>query len=441
MSTADVTVTSGDTVTFASALANGDEVDIVGYGTFSVASLNADNLDSGTVPDARITGAYTGITNLTMSGDLTVDTSTLYVDSANNRVGVGTVSPNSRLTSASTDGSTGLSIHRTFSGNVSGETTVGGLDFTLTDTATSNQVVSRISPVGSAGTGDAFAGAMRFYTAGTNGSIAERMRIDSLGNLLVGKTAISVASVGVEARADGIFASTRSNGESIRANRTSSDGDIIQLRKDNTTVGAIGARGGDIYMATDDTGIRAYDAQDAIIPVGTDGASRDNAIDLGIGSIRFKNRNLSGGVYLGGTGSGNLLDSYEEGTWTPTLLAATTNPTVTYTSGTAGAYTKIGNTVHVFGRVNTTSVSGGSGNVLIGGLPFATDGTYRNAGAIGYVSQVTNSSGYTTTGLNPDAGASSMRLVQSGSGIGGATVSIGSIGNGFDLTFSHTYRV
>ena len=93
MSTADVTVTSGDTVTFASALANGDEVDIVGYGTFAVASLNADNLDSGTVPDARITGAYTGITNLTMSGDLTVDTSTLHVDSSNNKVGIGTTVP------------------------------------------------------------------------------------------------------------------------------------------------------------------------------------------------------------------------------------------------------------------------------------------------------------------------------------------------------------
>jgi hypothetical protein len=115
----------------------------------------------------------------------------------------------------------------------------------------------------------------------------EAMRIDISGNLLVGKTAISVATVGVEARADGIFASTRSGGEAIRANRTSSDGDIIQLRKDNTTVGSIGAKGGDIYMATDDTGIRTYDVGDAIIPVGTDGASRDNAIDLGISSVRF----------------------------------------------------------------------------------------------------------------------------------------------------------
>jgi hypothetical protein len=62
MSTADVTVTSGDTVTFAEALASGDEVDIVAYGTFAVASLNADNLDSGTVPSARVAGSYTGIT-------------------------------------------------------------------------------------------------------------------------------------------------------------------------------------------------------------------------------------------------------------------------------------------------------------------------------------------------------------------------------------------
>ena len=62
MSTADVTVTSGDTVTFAEALASGDEVDIVAYGTFAVASLNADNLDSGTVPTARVAGSYTGIT-------------------------------------------------------------------------------------------------------------------------------------------------------------------------------------------------------------------------------------------------------------------------------------------------------------------------------------------------------------------------------------------
>jgi hypothetical protein len=80
---------SGDTITIPSGvtLANSGTID----------NLNASNLTSGTVPDGRITGAYTGITNLTMSGDLTVDTNTLYVDSTNNRVGIGTSSPRCKI--------------------------------------------------------------------------------------------------------------------------------------------------------------------------------------------------------------------------------------------------------------------------------------------------------------------------------------------------------
>ena len=57
LSGADITTTSGDTVTFASALANGDVVDIVGFGTFNVASINASNINSGTIPSARFGGA------------------------------------------------------------------------------------------------------------------------------------------------------------------------------------------------------------------------------------------------------------------------------------------------------------------------------------------------------------------------------------------------
>ena len=45
---------------------------------------------------ATLTGALSG-TSATFSGDLTIDTNTLYVDSANNRVGIGTASPSVRL--------------------------------------------------------------------------------------------------------------------------------------------------------------------------------------------------------------------------------------------------------------------------------------------------------------------------------------------------------
>jgi hypothetical protein len=69
----------------------------------SFLNLNASNLTSGTVPSARMTGAYTGITSvgtlgsLTVTGDLTVDTNTLRVDSTNNRVGINVTSPTSNL--------------------------------------------------------------------------------------------------------------------------------------------------------------------------------------------------------------------------------------------------------------------------------------------------------------------------------------------------------
>ena len=54
MSSADITITSGTSVVFASALANGDVVDVVAYGTFNVASINASNIDSGTINNDRL---------------------------------------------------------------------------------------------------------------------------------------------------------------------------------------------------------------------------------------------------------------------------------------------------------------------------------------------------------------------------------------------------
>ena len=61
MSSADITITSGTSVVFASPLADGDVVDIVAYGTFNVAAIDASNITSGTLNTARIADA--SITN------------------------------------------------------------------------------------------------------------------------------------------------------------------------------------------------------------------------------------------------------------------------------------------------------------------------------------------------------------------------------------------
>ena len=74
-----------------------------------------------------------------------------------------------------------------------------------------------------------------------------------------------------------------------------------------------------------------------------------------------------------GTTNSELLNDYEEGTWTPVLKGSTTAGTYTYdTDRTNGKYVKIGKQVFLQGvfRVDTVT-SAGSGNALVSGIPFA----------------------------------------------------------------------
>ena len=77
-----------------------------------------------------------------------------------------------------------------------------------------------------------------------------------------------------------------------------------------------------------------------------------------------------------------LLDDYEEGTWTPTQGAGLT---VVGTFSSVGWYTKVGRLITVNGYVaGSTSVASGAGGVFCGGLPYAAAeynvGGCRNAG-------------------------------------------------------------
>ncbi len=90
---------------------------------------------------------------------------------------------------------------------------------------------------------------MSFSTAG-----AERMRLDSNGVLLVGKTADSISNNGISAAGSatggGFLSVTNDGNASATFNRKSSDGEIIQLRKDGTTVGVIGTQNWGIGTAS-----------------------------------------------------------------------------------------------------------------------------------------------------------------------------------------------
>ena len=150
-------------------------------------------------------------------------------------------------------------------------------------------------------------------------------------------------------------------------NRTTSDGTIIDVQKSGSTVGSIGAASGNTYIGSGDTGIGFSAADDTVYPITTaTGGIRDAAIDLGGNTYRYKDLYLSGGVYLGGTGSANKLSDVETGTWSATLSQGTC--TTAHAS-----YTKIGKRVHVSAQLNTFSNRSSTASVEIRNLPFARD--------------------------------------------------------------------
>ena len=229
---------------------------------------------------------------------------------------------------------------------------------------------------------------MMFETGG-----AERMRISG-AEVYVGHTggtapwAMTGSAFGISLMGSGGFiGAARSGAEPLLLNRTSSDGAILNLRKDGTTVGSIGTSTGGLYIADAGVGFR-FDSggTDDIIPCSASGAAADASINLGSSGARFKDLYLSGGAYVGGTGAANKLDDYEEGSWYPRLKGESGGETADLGTGT---YTKVGNIVHLTVYVNTTvDTTGLSGTLNISNLPFAAV-AWTGGGSLTYATTLT----------------------------------------------------
>jgi hypothetical protein len=94
----DVDIDGGsiDGVAIGSVTANaGAFTNLTATGTLTLPddAISGDDIDGGTISNVAISG-----TTASFSGDLTVDTNTLYVDSTNNRVGIGDITPTEKLT-------------------------------------------------------------------------------------------------------------------------------------------------------------------------------------------------------------------------------------------------------------------------------------------------------------------------------------------------------
>jgi hypothetical protein len=319
---------------------------------------------------------------------------------------------------------------------VSGES-LGSINFDSSDASNSTTTQAKIEAItddGSVGTYTALA-----FSTSTPSAISEAMRIDSSGNLLVGKTSTNYNVTGVQAFGTGYLHATAdisSGGQVVNINRKTSDGELINFRKDGTTAGSIGTSGGDLFIGTGDTGVRFVDSLDCLLPLNTStNATRDAGIDIGYNDGgRFKDLYLSGGVNIynsstdavdiRGTGSrceidnpannavllktggttrvridangllfgsdtaaANALDDYEEGTFNPSIgFRVSTTGSLSYTRNTF-RYIKVGSSVFITGFLTwyQNNFTANSGAMQLQGLPFAFANSQEFRGGVNIV--------------------------------------------------------
>jgi hypothetical protein len=316
---------------------------------------NTDNTNQYQIYNGGSSGANIGQLVFTQGGVA----ERMRIDSSGN-VGIGAASPSSTFrTSIYGDGSS----------------IIGGVEFRNAAAGGATFTIGHASATSPSATLNVTTAAnLTFNTDDT-----ERMRIDSSGNLLVGKTTNNTLGVvGGNFSADGWVQLTSSGSRPLMLNRKTSDGSLIDFYKDSSYFGSIASNAGSNLV------VKGAGNYAALL---LDNSNRriepylDNATDLGRSIARFKDLYLSGGVYLGGTGSANKLDDYEEGTFAATATPETSGTITLQSTVNTLAYTKIGHLCTVQGLLNVTSVSSPVGDAItIATLPFAAADLTEYAG-------------------------------------------------------------
>ena len=124
------------------------------------------------------------------------------------------------------------------------------------------------------------------------------------------------------------------------------------------------------FIGDNNTGMYRVGAD--AVGITTNGTKRmeinNTDVEISTGNIVFETADK--GIYLGVTSAtaANLLDDYEEGTWTPLMKGGTTD----MTTGGYGRYQKLGRVVWVYFNISVTNQQSASGNLYIYTLPFTT---------------------------------------------------------------------
>lgn len=228
---------NGNTITFTSAPVSGTNNIWVEY-TSPITQVIAPS--QGTVSPTQIASGYTlwGLNGNDAIYSL-------------GNVGIGTSSPNYGGWGKSFTGLSSTSFGvEIASSRTTADNAIGAIDFIQTSN-TSNKEVAQISGTNTGSTSGNTGGYLQFWTKPDGGSIAERMRIDSSGNLLVGTTTLSTSNL------NGTAIRLYSGGSYLEVahNNTATSGqDYAAFRYNGTQIGGITQNGttGVLYNLTSD---------------------------------------------------------------------------------------------------------------------------------------------------------------------------------------------
>jgi hypothetical protein len=310
------------------------------------------------------------------------------LDSSGN-VGIGTTSPGAKLEVASTtDGDT---IRVSFPSAATGSTG-GGIQFRAYTNSATLVEQGRIQTICTDGS-PSYGGAMRFMTAGS-GALAERMRIDQTGNMLVGTTTsyggrlslVPAANPTTASGANQISIGESSSNTAYRLNvgymlvsGSYYAGSIQSIAGSAGAPLVLNADGGNVGIATAAPGTRL----DVVGPDNNGAQYRTSTRTIGIGSISGVNALYGGSgteltFHIGSERaritSGGL---FGIGTTSPSTILDATQASSGYWTGSAWTGTPSAITV-------TNTNLGGYDPVFIGRMT-DSGGTSKNAFAIGAV--------------------------------------------------------